>query len=170
MLSFKHSKGRFSCRAVGVLIDRERLLIHRAEGDDFWALPGGRVEFGESASVALARELAEELEVAVEVGRLIWIAENFFTYQNVQHHEIGFYFQVSLPASSPLQAHSAPFVGYDDSVPLIFQWHSIEGLDGVALYPTFLREAIADMPNETQYIVHRDEVQTGDEAALQVIR
>lgn len=32
MLSFKHSKGRFSCRAVGIIIDRQRLLIHRAEG------------------------------------------------------------------------------------------------------------------------------------------
>ena len=169
MLSFKHSKGRFSCRAVGVVIDRERLLIHRAEGDDFWALPGGRVEFGESASVALARELAEELDVAVEVGRLIWIAENFFTYQDMQHHEIGFYFQVSLPDGSPLQARSEPFTGYDDSVLLTFEWYPIAGLEGVALYPTLLRKGVADMPEETQYIVHRDEVKPNDSAARQVI-
>jgi ADP-ribose pyrophosphatase YjhB (NUDIX family) len=170
MLSFKHSKGRFSCRAVGVVIDRERLLIHRAEGDDFWALPGGRVEFGEPASVALARELAEELDIAVEVGRLIWIAENFFTYQGMQHHEIGFYFQVTLLDGSPLQALSEPFVRYDESVPLTFEWHPIAGLEGVALYPTFLREAIADMPAYTQYIVHRDEAHTDDVADQQVIR
>jgi 8-oxo-dGTP pyrophosphatase MutT (NUDIX family) len=157
MLSFKHSKGRFSCRAVGIIIDRERLLIHRAEGDDFWALPGGRIEFGEPAGVALARELAEELGIAAEVGRLVWVVENFFTYQDEPYHEIAFYFRASLANDSPLQARREPFKGEDNSVPLIFEWHPLERLEDVTLYPTFLRKAVARMPQSTQHIVHRDE-------------
>lgn len=157
MLSFKHSKGRFSCRAVGVITDAKRLLIHHDEGDDFWALPGGRIEFGEHASAALARELSEELDVHAEVGRLIWVVENFFTYKGEACHEIAFYFHVSLPEDSALRNYDKPFAGEDNGVPLIFEWHPIAALEGLELYPTFLRKAIAHMPQDTQYIVHRDD-------------
>lgn len=156
MLSFKHSEGRFQCRAVGVIIDRQRLLIHRDERDDFWALPGGRPEFGEPAGSALARELLEELGVTAEVGRLVWVVENFFTYAGERFHEISFYFLVSLPEDAPLKDYHQPFAGEDSGVPVIFQWYPIERLEDLALYPTFLRKAISRMPSETQYLAHTD--------------
>ena len=157
MLTFKHLLGRFNCRTVGVVIDRQRLLVHRAEEDDFWTLPGGRVEFGEPANLALARELAEELNVAVEVGRLIWVVENFFSYKDEAFHEIAFYFEVSLPDDSPLKALDEPFLGDENGLPIIFRWHPLEELDNATLYPTFLREGVKDMPPATEYIVHRDD-------------
>ncbi len=157
MLTFKHSLGRFNCRTVGVVIDRQRLLIHRAEDENFWTLPGGRVEFGEPANLALARELAEELDVSVEVGRLVWVVENFFSYRDEPYHEIAFYFHVSLPDDSHLKDRNEPFVGDENGLPLIFHWHPLEDLRNLALYPSFLREAIREMPHATQYIVHRDE-------------
>ena len=160
MLSFKHSKGRFTCRAVGVIIDRQRVLIHRDERYDFWALPGGRIEFGESAGDTLARELFEELGVTAEAGRLIWVVENFFTYEGEQFHEISFYFDVSLADDSPLRTYDEPFSGEDDGVPLIFEWHPIDRLEDVALYPAFLRKMIARMPQDTQHIVNRDGAET----------
>lgn len=38
---------------------------------DEWELPGGRVDEGESHAQTLAREFAEELSIAVSVGRLV---------------------------------------------------------------------------------------------------
>ncbi|MCA1557900.1 MAG: NUDIX hydrolase [Acidobacteria bacterium] len=157
MLSFEHSRGQFSCRAAGVIIDRERLLMHRDERDDFWALPGGRIEFGESASVTLARELDEELGVMAEVGRLLWVVENFFTFRGMKFHEISFYFHVSLPEDSPVRVHNEPFPGDENGLPIIFEWYPIDKLESVALHPSFLRKAVSQLPLETQYIVHRDE-------------
>ena len=57
MITFEHGDRRFNLRAVGVILDREgqRMLIHRASHEDFWTLPGGRVEMGESAAEALVR-------------------------------------------------------------------------------------------------------------------
>jgi 8-oxo-dGTP pyrophosphatase MutT (NUDIX family) len=142
---------------VGVIIDRERLLMHRDVRDDFWALPGGRIEFGESAGATLARELEEELGVTAEVGRLLWVVENFFTFRGVEFHEISFYFHVSLPEDSMVKAHSEPFEGDENGVPLVFEWYRIDELESTALHPSFLRKAVAQLPQETQYVVHRDE-------------
>ncbi|WP_316682259.1 NUDIX hydrolase [Ralstonia flaminis] len=41
------------------------LLLNEREE---WELPGGRIELGESSTECLAREIAEELNLAVQVG------------------------------------------------------------------------------------------------------
>ena len=41
------------------------LLLNEREA---WELPGGRIELGESSTECLAREIAEELNLRVEVG------------------------------------------------------------------------------------------------------
>lgn len=60
-------------RVVGAIIERDgRYLITQrpptASLPLLWEFPGGRVEQGESDEQALARELREEMGVAVEVG------------------------------------------------------------------------------------------------------
>jgi 8-oxo-dGTP pyrophosphatase MutT (NUDIX family) len=56
---------------VAVLDRKGRLLlVQRCDSGD-WELPGGRVDVGESAVAAAAREVAEESGVAVHVTGLI---------------------------------------------------------------------------------------------------
>ena len=49
------------------------LLVRRAHepGQGRWSLPGGRIEPGESAAEAAAREVLEETGLVVEVGELL---------------------------------------------------------------------------------------------------
>ena len=57
---------------AAVLHSDDRVLCMRRSGDQamagLWEFPGGKVEAGESLSVALVREIKEELHIDIEVG------------------------------------------------------------------------------------------------------
>ena len=65
---------------VGALITDDEgrvLLVHRRRPPeaDHWGLPGGKVDFGETIAATCAREVFEELGVAVAVGKLVCVVD-----------------------------------------------------------------------------------------------
>lgn len=155
---------RFNYRIVGVAIHDGRILVHRSENDDFWALPGGRGEFMERACDTLRREMQEEVGVDVQVGRLLWVVENFFAYEGAQFHELALYFLMSLAADCP-SLHQEMFYGKESAAGaegkeqfhLIFQWFPLPTVEKLPLYPSFLRLGLQALPETAQHIVHVDE-------------
>ena len=146
----------FNFRVVAVILHGGRVLMHHAEGETFWTLPGGRVELHENAALSLQREMLEELGAEVRVGRLLWVVENFFNYLGKQFYELGFYFLVALPEDSPLTTLREPFHGDEDGLLLTFLWFPLEELEQLTLLPSFLRTGLASIPETTQHIVHYD--------------
>jgi len=59
---------------AGLIIDQGKVLVtQRKEGSAqglLWEFPGGKVKEGEEPREALRRELREELDIEVEVGRI----------------------------------------------------------------------------------------------------
>ena len=158
MISYAGARGRFNLRVGAVMLDRDRVLLQRAESDDFWCVPGGRVELLESAAMALARELREEIGVAAEVGRLLWVAENFFTYLGCDCHELGFYFLVSCPEHPELFAQEGSFFGHepDLGIRLIYRWFPLDELPAIRVLPDFLPAGLRNLPAATAHLVHHD--------------
>lgn len=135
-----------------------RVLLHRQASDDFWALPGGGIEPGESASDTIARELQEELGTDVAVGPLAFVVENFFDHAGESYHEIGLYLHASPLAGSLLAASDGPYEGVEGGRKLVFAWFPQDNrLAALDLRPAFLRSALAQPPTAgVQHIVHRD--------------
>ncbi|MBI4511542.1 MAG: (deoxy)nucleoside triphosphate pyrophosphohydrolase [Deltaproteobacteria bacterium] len=70
----RHRHRKLVVAALIVNSSGEVLITQRREEQPhplYWEFPGGKVELGESPEGALARELKEELDIDVTVGR-IW--------------------------------------------------------------------------------------------------
>jgi 8-oxo-dGTP pyrophosphatase MutT (NUDIX family) len=65
---------RFPVSVKGVVIRGGQVVLLRNERDE-WELPGGKLEPSEDPRECLAREIAEELSLEVEVGPLLdaWV-------------------------------------------------------------------------------------------------
>jgi ADP-ribose pyrophosphatase YjhB (NUDIX family) len=154
-LSFAAGSHRFHLRAAAIVKRGDAVLLHRADGDAFWALPGGRVEAGERAADAVVRELREELDVLVRPLHLGWVVENFFPHDGEQHHEIGLYFVTEARPGTLLLDAPGPYEGREGRRRLVFAWHPIAELPSLDLRPSFLADALAQPEPAIRHIVHR---------------
>lgn len=150
---------RFSYRIAAVFLHDRHVLLHRADYENFWSLPGGRAEILEPSSATVHREMMEELGVAVIVRRLLWVVENFFTVETRRCHEVGLYYLVDLPADSPYLHLAEVYAGLEaDVAPLIFRWFPLDQLANVKLVPSFLCTSLRDLPDSVAHVVHEEPV------------
>jgi len=80
-------------RACGVCVENNQVLLINHSGlveGDFWSLPGGGVEFGETIQDCLKREFFEETELVIEVCDFLFACE--FIHRPL--HAIELYFGV----------------------------------------------------------------------------
>lgn len=157
MTVYAAGHGQLNYRVAGVCVHDGHVLAQQMEHESIWALPGGRPALFETSTAALVREMLEEIDVRVEVGRLLWVMENVFTYEARRLHEIGLYYQMGLPSGSDLLNISRTHVGREGEIPLIFRWFPVDELAVLPLYPEFLRAALRTLPDTTVHVVHVDE-------------
>lgn len=122
--------------ARGVLFGARGILLCRVIGKDNTFLPGGHIEFGEPAALALAREVKEELGMRVEVGDFFGVVECVYLDNTAQHHEINFVFEMNSPAVE----RRVKFTSQEAH--LEFLWQPINMLAEVNLLPKALRTLI----------------------------
>ncbi|MDY0746678.1 NUDIX domain-containing protein [Paucibacter sp. R3-3] len=160
MVSFRTGGHRFNLRAAAVIIEDGYALLHRLEDEPVWALPGGRVELGESAASAVAREMLEEANEHIEGGELLFVVENFFEYDGTPQHEVGLYFRSALQPESRLHDKTVSHKGTESGKALEFCWFQLTELEGVNLHPAFLREALVALPDAVRHVVQRAPITT----------
>ena len=130
--------------------------MHRVERDNFWTLPGGQVEIGESAQSALEREMLEELGAAVKVHNLVFVVENFFSYNAKVTHELGMYFLAEFESKSEFFLNtSRSYRGIETSINLEFKWFPKLELNAVELLPSFLAAELKNLSSSTANVLHK---------------
>lgn len=151
-ISFKTPLGRFNYRVSAVIIRSGALLTMTDNNYSYSYLPGGRVKMGETTTRAMEREIEEELRMNLSVIRPLWICEDFFTEEDSgeRFHELCFYYLVdgsALPEDD---------FAYPEGERLNrFSWTPLESVEGMHLYPDFIRARIRNLPKYPEIIIER---------------
>lgn len=82
--------------ARGVLVRSGHVLLCHNRKKKNYFLPGGHIEFGESARGALRREICEETGLKNTVGRFLGASEHTFKYKGKRVCEINIVFEFEL--------------------------------------------------------------------------
>ncbi|MBA4116522.1 MAG: NUDIX domain-containing protein [Rubrobacter sp.] len=67
MISFDRENRRIKYRIAGLCVHDGYVLLTRADQDDYWIPPGGRVELLEDTRTTLRRKLIEETGYEAEI-------------------------------------------------------------------------------------------------------
>ena len=148
-ISFPLDGGLFNFRVAGVAVKNGKLLLHKTPSDNFWSLPGGRADLFETTSQTLVREMIEETGLTIQVAELMWIVENFFEYNGIRHHEIGFYYKMEIPDLKD----NVDFLSIELGSELLFHWHPIEDLHNLKIYPQFISQSLIQNTIHPKHII-----------------
>ncbi|MCY3866741.1 MAG: NUDIX domain-containing protein [Chloroflexi bacterium] len=145
----KQKKRRIRPLALCVFQRNEKIFVARGfdahKGQTFYRPIGGRVEFGERASDAVAREVREEIDAEVAHLTYLGALENIFTYEGKPHHEIVLIFDGRF-TDPALNQDDVTVTGSDDG-DVLYQgsWRRLDFFRGDGappLYPTGLLDLL----------------------------
>ncbi|MCG8517680.1 NUDIX domain-containing protein [Marinobacter sp. CA1] len=128
--------------ARALIVRQERVLLLRKfseERGEYFALPGGGQETGETLEQTIARECREEIGTEVALRDLIWVAD-YFRCRSTQRHLIEMVFLCEVPE------HYSPHNGHHpDKHQQEVVWLHRDELASHRLSEPYLAEAVAEI-------------------------
>ena len=127
--------------ARGVLLKGDHVLIGKAKGYVNEFLPGGHVEFGESAKDSQVREMQEEMGLACTVGDFLGVVEHYWMKGDELQCEVN---QLYVMECEALMDHTPPPTLEPH---LTFFWREADDLEDLEPFP--LRKLVKQYMNGT---------------------
>lgn len=155
-ITIKTAEGRFNFRVCGIIINNNKILAMK-DINEYYYLPGGRVQMNETVEEAVVREIKEELGLDVKIDRALWFNQAFFVEDGSKekYHEVCVYFLIDY-RNTDLLARGNEFEIKEEHKTNYFKWLDFEALADEYFYPIFLKREIFDLPKELKIITNYD--------------
>lgn len=153
-ISFRTGEGRFNFRVGAIIIQDNQILMVRNHRDPYYYSVGGRVHLHETLEEAVLREVLEETGVPLEIEKLGFIHENFFTLEHSGEvfHEISFFYYMK-PVANFLQINASLT---EDGIEEKLEWIPLDKITEYSLYPEFFKTDLYAGVEQVQHFVTRE--------------
>lgn len=141
---------KLNIRAGVVIIHDNKILLHRNVNSDHYALPGGRVEIGESSEKTVKREIMEETGKEIELTGYVATIENFFEMEGRRYHEIFFVHQAEFKDEKDRKIVDT-IKNIEGKDYLKYEWIDLDEKDRYPLLPKVLEEIL----RKKEFPMHR---------------
>lgn len=130
----KKEKKRTRVRVAAIIVRKDKILLakHEREGVGYWVLPGGGVDYGETAEEALVRELKEEADLDIRVNNLVMVNDS--VPPDKHRHIINLYFTADITGGKLKLGHDPRLVG--------MQFVPLRKLPTLTMYPDTREELL----------------------------
>ncbi|WP_162054802.1 NUDIX domain-containing protein [Pontibacter pamirensis] len=122
--------GKTRVRVCGICIHNDKLLLVRHGGTvdnrDFWAPPGGGLQYAETMQSCLKREIQEETGLEVQVERFLFVNE----FLQPPLHAIEFFFEAKISGGT-LGTGSDPEAAAGEQLIEQVQWLTLKELQAI---------------------------------------
>ena len=144
---------RNSAKALIVKDGKMAVIKIRDAGEEWYIMPGGGQEEGETLNEAVCREVSEELGIAIECKELLFVVEGV---HGEAFHRVDLIFSCEYIADIP------DAVFHEDRTQAGIEWVDISSLDLQPLYPSRLRRQIMNYYQGKPYKVYLGNEEAGD--------
>lgn len=141
---------RLNMRATGLIIHKNKLLVHRDTREKYVTLIGGRVALGENSVDTIKREIEEELGKTTEIIQYIGTIENFFEANERKYHEIILIHQVEFTNDEDKKIEHT-LHNKEGKEYLQYEWIDLEKIEEYEIRPRCLKNILI----EKKFPVHR---------------
>ena len=125
--------------ARGIVINNDKILLNEFGGGEYYNIPGGGVEPGETVKQAVVRELLEETGLNVTVGDFIFALEyepNNCNFIYGKTPQISLVFRCYLNGEDKIKPPSIPDIDPDNpEISSEAKWVEISDLEGINYVP-----------------------------------
>ncbi len=130
-------------RAGGIVVkDNKVLLMHQiVKGEDFYTLPGGSWELGEKLEETCQREIKEEFNIDVEVGKLVFLLD---TTTRIAFYFICTYVRGEIELGGPEKERMHEGEQYD------VEWVETKLIPSLVMVPNIAKEGLERLLSGTE--------------------
>ncbi len=137
-------------RAGGVIIHNNKVLLHKNELSDHYAIIGGRVKIGEDSKSSVKRELEEEIGKNVKIEDCLATIENFFDAKGKKYHEIMFLWKAEFEKDEDKNIDYTLYNAEGKDY-LSYKWIDIDKLNNYNVVP----KAIIEILKSNKFPIHK---------------
>lgn len=91
-VKIKDTAATFNYCARAIIEQDGKILIICVNDAEYYHLPGGHVEIGETSADAVLREIGEEVGFAITLDQLVLVSEQFYTKKDTPNHSLILYY------------------------------------------------------------------------------